>query len=295
MSRGIDYLGPYRLVRLVRVGQSCQIWEAIRDGADQRVCLKMVQRDLAKDKNELAFLRHEFEVARDLSHPNIIRVDSLNAEQGIPYIAMELFNARNLKQDIREQSNRVAHLATEIIEQAAEALHHMHEKGWIHCDVKPDNFLVNDVGELRLIDFAISERHKKGLSALFASRGGKIRGTRSYMSPEQILRKSLDARSDVYSFGCVLHELMSGKPPFTGATPNELLAKHIKGNIPTLAAANDRVTPEFVNLVFRMMAKAPEKRPQSMKEFLKEFRSLRVYRTGMKPPPPEKSAAAGGV
>jgi serine/threonine protein kinase len=290
VSRGIDYLGPFRLVRLVRVGQSCQIWEALRDGAEQRTCLKVIQRDLAKDKHELAFLKHEYEVAKDLNHKYIIRVDELNVDQGIPYIAMELFNARNLKQDIREQSNRVAHLATEIIERAAEALDHMHSRGWVHCDVKPDNFLVNDVGDLRLIDFAISERQKKGLSAIFGGKSGKIRGTRSYMSPEQILRKGVDARSDIYSFGCVLHELMSGKPPFTGATPNELLAKHIKGNVPTLAAANERVTPEFVNLVHRMMAKAPEKRPQSMKDFLKELRSIRVYRTGMKPPPPETAA-----
>ena len=286
MSRGIDYLGPYRLVRLVRVGQSCQIWEGLREGADQRVCLKFLQQNLIKDKNELAFLKHEYEVAKNLDHPYIIRVDELNTEQGIPYIAMELFNARNLKQDIREQSNRVAHLATEIIEKAAEALDHMHGKGWVHCDVKPDNSLVNDVGDLRLIDFAISERQRKGLSALFGGKSGKIRGTRSYMSPEQILKKPLDARSDIYSFGCVLHELMSGKPPFTGATPNELLAKHVKGAIPTLAASNDRVTPEFVNLVHRMMAKAPEKRPQSMKDFLKELRKNRVYRTGMKPPAP---------
>ncbi len=286
MVSGRDFLGPYRLVRLIRVGQHCQVWESVKDPEPERIAVKVVLQDYIKDREVVAALRHEAEVAKDLNHPHIIDIYEYNDSHERQFVAMELFMARNLKQDIREQSDRVAHMVPEIIGKAAEALECLHEHNWVHCDVKPDNFLVNDVGDLRLIDFAIAQRPRKSFGQWFGIRA-KIKGTRSYMSPEQIRGQHLDARADIYSFGCMLFELLAGRPPFSGSTPTELLNKHLSGPIPSLASHNPAVTPEFIEIVQRMLSKKREDRPETMRKFLREFRAMRVYRTGMRPKEPE--------
>ena len=113
-------------------------------------------------------------------------------------------------------------------------------------------------GEVKLIDFALAQRIRTGLSRLFGGRS-KVQGTRSYMAPEQIRGKALDGRADVYSFGCMLYELLSGKLPFTGISPEELLRKHLTAAIPVLMSANKNVTPDFSDLVGQMMAKDPQR------------------------------------
>jgi serine/threonine protein kinase len=155
----------------------------------------------------------------------------------------------------------------------------MHTKGWIHRDIKPDNFLVGRDGETKLIDFTIAEKKKSGLGKLFYRT--KVQGTRSYMSPEQIRGQALDERADVYSFGCTLFEATTGKAPYTGSTPNDLLNKHLQASIPSPVAINQNITPEFASLVKRMIAKRPEDRPASMWDFLKEYRVTKVFK---KPP-----------
>ncbi len=168
-----------------------------------------------------------------------------------------------------------------IVEQAAEGLYHMHEKGWIHRDIKPDNYLVSRSGETKLIDFTIAERKKTGLGKLFHRNAKTTAGTRSYMSPEQIQGKLCDERSDIYSFGCVLFEAVTGKPPYTGSNPNELLTKHLTASIPTPLVYNDNVTPEFAMMTKKMMSKKPEQRYNSLWEFLKEYRTIQFLKRNL--------------
>ena len=160
---------------------------------------------------------------------------------------------------------------------------HFNEQGFVHRDVKPDNFLVGDDGEVKLIDLALAVKARRGLARLFASRS-KVQGTRSYMSPEQIRGAALDQRADVYSFACTVHELVSGRPPFTGTSSNELLNKHLKSPPPSLENFDRNVTPEFAKLVLRGLAKEPGKRPASVGEFLTEFRQCRVFKVIPRPP-----------
>jgi len=283
VTRPRDFLGPYRLARLIRVGQATQVWEAAKSDDTTRYVLKVIKQDLRKNKVELAQLKTEFEVGKSLKHPNIIKIIEYNVEGDTPYLVMEHFEHPNLKLWLRNGPQTIAHLALKVIEQSAEALFYMHSEKWIHRDVKPDNFLVSDQGVVKLIDFAISQKQKSGLSAVF-SFGGKVQGTRSYMSPEQIRNQTLDQRADIYSYGCVLYELLTGKPPYSGTTADELLNKHLTGPIPSVQVGNDNVTPEFGNVLRKMIAKRREERPASMWEFLKEFRGMRVFKVVPKPP-----------
>jgi serine/threonine protein kinase len=285
VARGRDYLGTYRLVRLIRAGQTCQVWEALSDVDNARYALKALQPDYRDDRSEIAFLKHEFEVAKGFDHPNVIHVYEFSTDRQVPFLVLELGRGRNMKLIIRDQADQYLHMLPQIIEGCAEGLKYLHEQGWVHCDIKPDNYLLAENGDVKLIDFAIAQRQRSGLARLLTLRG-KIQGTRSYMAPEQIRGKAPDLRTDIYSFGCSLYELLAGKPPFTGSTPAELLNKHLHAAIPVLAGANSNVTPGFSDLVAKMMAKDVSQRPRSMGDFLAEFKSIRVFRVLPKPPEP---------
>jgi len=272
-----DFLGPYRLARLIRVGSTAEVWEAIEENSQERFALKVLKQSLKDDKAEIALLKHEYNVAKDLASPRIIKVFEYREERGRPMLVLELFSELNMKQALRRGPDSLAFMLDTIVEQAAEGLYYMHTKGYIHLDIKPDNFLVSREGETKLIDFTIAEKKKSGISKLF-HRPKVAKGTRSYMAPEQIRKKVCDERTDVYSFGCVLYELCTGKPPYTGDTPNDLLNKHLNASIPSPIVFNDNVTTEFADIVKSMMAKKPENRPPSMWEFLKKVRSTQIFR-----------------
>jgi serine/threonine protein kinase len=286
MSKSRDFLGPYRLARLIRAGSTSEVWEAIEENSEERFALKVLRENLKNDKAEIALLKHEYNIAKDLSSPRIIKVLEYR-EDGRPYLVMELFSELNMKQALRRGPDSLAFMLDKIVEQAAEGLYYMHTKNWIHLDVKPDNFLVSREGVVKLIDFTISEKKKTGFSK-FLHRPKMAQGTRSYMAPEQIRRKVCDERTDIYSFGCVLYELCTGKPPFTGDTPNDLLNKHLSASIPSPIVHNDNVSREFADLVKSMMAKRPEDRLQlpgqakkvtpTMWEFLKVFRGIEIFK-----------------
>jgi serine/threonine protein kinase len=205
--------------------------------------------------------------------------------QAPAFLVLELYSALNLKLVLREGTEPIAHLAAKIIEQACHGLHYIHERGWVHCDLKPDNLLVNDEGNVKLIDFTIAQKPKRSLLSLFGVKQ-TVRGTRSYMSPEQIRGQVLDRRADVYSYGCVVFELLAGRPPYTGSTPNELLEKHLKSAPPSIMVYNNNVTRECSDLLRRMIAKNRERRPESMWDVLQEFRNLQIFTK--KPEPPKK-------
>lgn len=280
MTKARDFLGQYRLARLIRVGSTCQVWEAVDENDQKRYALKVLRPESRTDKAAISLLKFEYEVASSMKkNDRVIQVHDYRVESGTAFLVMELFSEMNLKQALRRGPEAIGYLMDTIVEQAAEGLYFMHTKGWIHRDIKPDNFLVGSDGTTKLIDFTIAEKKRTGLGKLLYRT--KVQGTRSYMSPEQIRGKVLDERADVYSFGCMLYEMATGKPPYTGQSPNDLLNKHLSAQVPNPIVANDNVTPEFAELTKRMMGKTPDERPASMYDFLKEFRVTRVFK---KPP-----------
>ena len=273
------YLGPYRLLNVVHTGHAGQLWQAYEDGPERMVAVKTLLEKFCKDAEQIGYLRQEFKVGSKVVHPRVVEVYTFATDRGLPYLGMEWFAAPNLKRRIRVKDDRekIAHLIPKIIDQAAEGLACLHQQGWVHRDIKPDNFLVNDDGEVKLIDFGLARRARHGL-VKFLMPKSKRQGTPSYMSPEQIRCTPLDERADVYSFGCMLHELIGGAPPHTGSTLEALFGRHLKTAPPPLEGVEPNVTAEFAQLVRRCLAKDPDQRPASAEDFLAEFRQLKVFK-----------------
>jgi serine/threonine-protein kinase len=183
---------------------------------------------------------------------------------------------------LNKQYDFIQQRAHSILKQAATGLAFMNAKGYVHRDVKLDNILANSAGEVRLIDFALAYKIPTGIGRWF-NRSSQPMGTRSYMSPEQIRGHRLDARADIYSFGASAYELVTKRPPFRGASNQDLLAKHIVEKPITPRYHNPEVTEEFADLVLRMLAKKKEDRPRDFHEVLMALRTMKVFKNEAPP------------
>lgn len=279
VSKLPDFVGPYRLARFIRSGNATQIWEAIKDDGSGRYVLKILRSQNWGNKKEIGFLKHEFNVAHKVDHPSVIRIMDFDTEGKIGYLVLELFSDLNIKQFMRERGRDILLVNFQhIFEQCVLSLQKLHDQKWVHCDVKPDNYLISDDFTVKLIDFTISQKMTRGTFLAMFRKKAQIQGTRSFMSPEQIRGEPLDGRADIYSVGCVGYELLTGKLPFTGTSPNDLLNNHLRAPIPSIQVHNDNVTPAMNQLIASMMAKDPDQRPNSMLDVLKMLKTLRPFK-----------------
>ena len=275
MTKLPEQLGPLKLVQQIGLGKHCQVWEAVDAKSRKQVAIKVIVPDMATDAGQRKLLEHELKVAKSLDHPTIIRIDRLSEEGGLPHLVMEYFPAANLKKQIAAGVEPLVPKLQRIVTETALALDHMHSRGWVHRDVKPDNVLAAADGQVKLIDLAIAAKASGFLGKLLGSKT-LAQGSPSYMSPEQIRGEALDARSDIYSFGCVIFELISGRPPYTGADTNDLLNKHVSATVPAVDAFNKNATTACAKFLRQMLAKKPAERPASMKEVLQQLRAIRL-------------------
>jgi len=274
MARIHEQLGSLTLVRQLGVGRHCQVWEAVDPSKGERVAVKVVVPEMARDAGQRRLLRHEQAVAAALDHPAIIRIGRFSEAGGLPHLVLELFPHANLKRQIAAGVETIAPRLHRIVTQVAWALDHMHGRGWVHRDVKPDNVLAAPDGEAKLIDFAIAARRPGVMGRLWPGRR-PVQGTPSYISPEQIRGLPADPRSDIYSLGCTLFELLAGMPPYSAATSEELLHKHLTATPPAVESFNRNATTSVSRLIRQMLAKRPTDRPESMKEVLQHVAAMR--------------------
>ncbi len=273
-----DRIGGYRYVRTIHPGHTSIVMEVVQEGTQRRFALKQLLASRAEDRDEYRIFMREAKLGMELRHPNLIRVYEIVKDPIQPYFVMELFGGQHLKLSIARPSvyPLPITLLHRIIEQAALALSHMHDKGWVHRDVKPENILFNKSGEVRVIDYALAKKISTGILKMFSGKVGR-EGTRTYISPEQIRCEPPAPSSDIYSLGITCYELVCGRPPFRANSSQELLEKHLGEKPLPLTSHNKRVTPEFNDLVIKMIQKRPADRFSSLDEFLSRFRPVRIF------------------
>lgn len=279
-----EIIGPLRLQKKLGVGKLCEIWTAHDtsiEGTERNKlwAVKFLVPDAIDNRDQRKLLEHELRVSKSLAHPGIVRIDRFEVIDGIPLLVMELFDHPNLKTQLAETPEHLTTRLPRILTEAALALAHMHARGWIHRDVKPDNLLASPEGQVKLIDMALAVRKPGILGRLIggtAPRGrGLVQGTPSYMSPEQIRGRVVDFRADIYSFGCTAFELLAGRPPFQSRTQTEVLQMQLTTPPPSVESYNRSVPKGVVRLIRKMLSKNAASRPASMDQVVEQLRSFR--------------------
>ncbi len=265
----------YRLGEIIHTGNMSQVWKASTSQGEQ-VVLKVALNNSRDGKSLATELRTEAKILRKLSHDNIVRVVSFHDDRREPTLALEYFDGRNMAVLCKDDRTLLrSHISWALI-QICRALDHVHRAGYVHRDIKPGNILMSKTGEVKLIDFSLARK----LGGWFGSglRDKAIAGTRSYVAPEQLLRKRYDHRADIYSLGVTLYKLLTYKLPFTATSARELAAMHRTTPPAPLTRHDKTVTKAANDLVVRMLAKSPEDRPVSVAEILHRIQSMEFYR-----------------
>lgn len=284
-----EVLEGYRLLNCLYPGQESEVWEVVEQASHRHFAMKLLLPKAADDPDAIKMMKHEAKIGMDLTHPNVIKIHYVSESKTKHFFVMDYFPAGSLKvRLLRKQYDFIREHVHSIFKQAATAMAYMNATGWVHRDIKPENMLVNSAGELKMIDFALAQkiRTPSFWDKIFRTKG-KVQGTRSYMSPEQIRGEALDGRADIYSFGAAAYELTTYRTPFRAATSQELLQKHILEKPMTPKSHVPELTDEFCNLVLKMLAKKRDDRPQSFHEVLKALNAMKIYKTP--PPAPKKT------
>ncbi|MGH3104911.1 MAG: Stk1 family PASTA domain-containing Ser/Thr kinase [Gaiellaceae bacterium] len=253
--------GRYRIVRRLGAGGMANVYLAEDQELGRRVAIKILNERHANDEQFIERFRREAKNAAALSHPNIVSIYDRGEAEGTYYIAMEHLDGRNLKELILARGPAPVHIAIEYTRQILGALRFAHRHGIVHRDIKPHNVLVDGDGRLKVTDFGIA---RAGASQM--TEAGSIVGTAQYLSPEQARGASVDQRSDLYSVGVVLYELLTGTVPFTGDSPVEIAMKHLSVTPPPPSSRRSDLPHDLDLVVTRALAKEPGDRYQDADE-----------------------------
>src|SRR5918998_2382428 len=245
----------YRIVRRLGSGGMATVYLAEDEVLGRRVAIKILNERHAGDMQFVERFRREAKNAASLSHPNIVSIYDRGEAEGTYYIAMEHLDGRTLKELIVARAPATPRITIEYARQILAALRFAHRKGIVHRDIKPHNVLVDSEGRVKVTDFGIARAGGTQMTEV-----GSIVGTAQYLSPEQARGAPVDQRSDIYSLGVVLYELLTGSVPFTGDAPVEIAMKHLSETPRPPSELREGIPRELDLVVMRALAKDPEER-----------------------------------
>jgi eukaryotic-like serine/threonine-protein kinase len=253
--------GRYRVVRKLGAGGMADVYLAEDEELGRRVAIKILNDRHANDEQFVERFRREAKNAAGLSHPNIVSIYDRGEAEGTYYIAMEYLDGRSLKEQLVARGPMPIADAIHFARQILNALRFAHRKGVVHRDIKPHNVMVDGDQRLKVTDFGIA---RAGASQM--TEAGAIVGTAQYLSPEQARGAAVDQRSDLYSIGVVLYEMLTGEVPFTGDTPVEIAMKHLSDTPRPPSTLRPEIPPDLDMIVLRALAKNPDDRFQTADE-----------------------------
>src|SRR6476469_5571434 len=278
-----ELIGHYRIESLIGIGGMGEVYLARDERLGRKVALKLLPERLTADETQLSRFKTEARAASALNHPNILTVYEIGAEGNRQFIATEFIEGMTLRASLAcGRMNLRA--ALEIAVQVASALAAAHEAGVVHRDIKPENIMLRPDGYAKVLDFGIaklteqspaSDHYEVGTTAVLQTGPGLVLGTGHYMSPEQARGQTVDARSDIWSLGVVLYEMVGGIRPFLGDTPSDCVASILKTELPPLSGVLSDVPLKLESILQKALRKNSDERYQTIKEMLADLRNLK--------------------
>ncbi len=281
-------LSHYAIISKLGQGGMGEVYLAQDTKLDRKVALKLLPSEFVSNEDRLRRFVQEAKAAAALSHPNIAHIYEVGEADGIHFIAMEFVDGDTLTTKMHREKNTIG-ILLKVLSQVAEGLGKAHAAGIVHRDLKPDNIMITRDGYAKILDFGLAKlietQSSSGASEEAAtavmpvqplSAAGTVMGTVGYMSPEQAQGKTVDQRSDIFSFGCVLYEAATGRRPFEGDSAIDTLHKIIYAAAPPLAELNPAAPADMQRIVRRCLAKDPEKRYQTIRDVANDLEDLRL-------------------
>jgi serine/threonine-protein kinase len=272
-------LGPYQIQLRLGAGGMGEVYRAIDSRLGREVALKVLPPELAKDPEHLTRFRREAKTLAQIDHPNIVTIYSVEEFDGVHFLTMQLVQGQTLSSLIPSRGlplERIVAIASELTDALAAA----HEKGIMHRDLKPSNIMLTSTGHVKVLDFGLAKDVRAPASddatrtSSSDTQTGMVMGTPAYMSPEQLSGRPLDQRTDIFSFGIVLHEMVTGVRPFSRRSRAELISAILRDDPPAVTRLRPELPPDLERILRRCLQKDPGHRIQTARDISNELRDL---------------------
>ncbi len=270
LTTGATFAGRFQIIEELGKGGMGKVYRALDKKLNEEVALKLIKPEIASDKKVIERFRNELKTARKIVHKNVGRMYELMEDEGAHYITMEYVPGEDLKSFIRRSGQLAVGTSLRITQQVAEGLAEAHRLGVVHRDLKPSNVMIDKEGSARIMDFGIA----RSIRGIGLTREGIAVGTPAYMSPEQARGKDVDQRTDIWSLGVVLYEMLTGQLPFKGKNEQAVVHSILNDEPKPLAGLRSDVTLELGKIIEKALAKTPNKRYANIDEMLADIRSV---------------------
>ena len=268
MNSAPGRLGPYEIRGTIGAGGMGVVYLAWDARLHRNVAVKTLHPAFAVDAVARERFLREARAAGAVSHPNVTQIHDIGEDDGRPYFAMEYLEGQSVQEMLDERGTIAPEVALSIARQAAVGLRAAAERGIVHRDVKPSNLFWTKDGTLKVTDFGLA---KQLLADSKLTSDGQFFGTPNYISPEQAGGGRADARSDIYSLGATLYEMVAGRPPFVGDSPLTVVMQHLRDPVPPVRQSNPAVPIAIATLIHRMLSKSPSARPQDYDDLMRHI------------------------